>query len=311
MLRVLLVILAISTVFVTAPRTKVAAVTNSNNENTASFLAWLDQQKHYYTQVKILPTINAKSYLLMDGEQGDVLAGKDYLQSLPVASTTKMLTAITANKLIPDGEEILISPNADKTIGSTMNIIAGETYSKDALLKGLLIQSANDAAVALAEHYTKESGNVRAFVDEMNKLAKSFGLTDTYFIDPAGLDDRGKSSAMSLARIAQLLLDDSYLESIVSTPKATVSSLGGRIIELTNSNRLLQVDSGYYLEGTIGVKTGFTPEAGHCLVTAYKNNDKYFIAVVLHTDEFSVTASAKESRKLLVWASSELEKNYY
>lgn len=260
-----------------------------------------------------LPLVYSKSYILMDASNGDVLASKNKSHIVPIASTTKMVTALVAIEEFDLNEVVEVGKLAANINGSEIKLILGEKITVRDLIKGLLIQSGNDTAFALAEHYSREPGNYQLFVERMNQYVKKQGLDNTIFGDPAGLDDEtGRSTAWDLAHIARLLLQNETLSKIVTLPKTTVASVDGKYIhELESSNRLILGDSTYYLPGVIGIKTGFTPEAGHCLVSAYSYGDSTLIGVVLNTNEYTITASAKESRKLYNWANRYIESVFY
>jgi D-alanyl-D-alanine carboxypeptidase len=164
----------------------------------------------------------------------------------------------------------------------------------------MLIKSGNDAAYALAEYYSSDgSGNVEAFVKLMNDKAYDLGMYDTHYEDPAGLDTTGYSSAQDLFTITKYALKYKQFAEIVSTPKTVVTSTDGSIFhQLDNSNRLV---GEYNYMGAIGVKTGYMPEAGHCLVGAAKRDGHTLIVVILQTNADTATASADEARKLLDW----------
>jgi D-alanyl-D-alanine carboxypeptidase (penicillin-binding protein 5/6) len=260
------------------------------------------------------PPVFAKSYVLIDGKTGELLIGSNERAVLPVASTTKMTTALVARELFKLDEVATVSSTVYRVPDSRIRLVPGEKITVHDLLKGLLIQSGNDAGYVLAEHYSKEEGNELLFVEKMNEYVRRHGIKDTVYGDPAGLDDeKGRSTALSLAQTARLLLQDPVLASIVKTPEESVYSVDGRYVhELKNSNRLVIGDSPYYLPNVYGIKTGFTYDAGHCLVSAYTTPDGIeLIGVVLNTHEYSVTASASEMRKLFVWAANNIENVEY
>lgn len=137
----------------------------------------------------------------------------------------------------------------------------------------------------------------------MNDKAVSLGLRHTEFQDPAGLEDTGHSTPRDIALLLNYLLDDPQFSAIIHTPKKTIYSADNRYQhELANSNRLVIPEESLYYSPAIGGKTGFTFEAGHCLATASQTESgKRLIAVVLHTNEESKEASAREVRKLFEW----------
>ncbi|OQA04664.1 MAG: D-alanyl-D-alanine carboxypeptidase DacF precursor [bacterium ADurb.Bin400] len=252
------------------------------------------------------PQIFAKNYILVDNNTGKVLAKQAHKDRVPIASTTKMMTAIVALENYDLDEVATISPDAVKQIGATAHLRIGERITIHSLLKALLIKSGNDAAYALAEHMNQpgESG-IEKFVNKMNEKARSLGLQDTNYRDPAGLDTAGYSTAYDLYVIASNGLRNQVFADIVSTGRDTVQNVDGTIFhDLKNSNRLVNE---YAYPGAIGVKTGYMPEAGHILVSAAKRNDHTLIGVVINTYADTAPASADESRKLLDWGFSNIE----
>lgn len=250
------------------------------------------------------PPVYAKNYALMDASNGDLLVAERADDLIPVASTTKMVTALVVVEKLDLKKIVTISKRPPNIQGSKINLLTGEKISIENLLKALLINSGNDAAFALAEAYSGKEGDYESFAAEMNALVRSHGLTQSTFFDPAGLDDeRGRSTVRELAHIARLVLQNDLLRAIITTPQATIASADGQIThELKNTNRLIQSDTPYYLANALGVKTGFTHDAGHSLVSAYKFNDRTLIGVVMNTIEYTNTASAAESKKLYLWA---------
>ncbi|MEX2361948.1 MAG: hypothetical protein WD544_02105 [Patescibacteria group bacterium] len=259
------------------------------------------------------PLIYAKSYLLMESETTEVIIGKNFDLSVPIASTTKMATALLARQLYSLDEVVTVKRFTAGIGGSTIGLVYQEKVTVGDLLKGLLIQSGNDAAFALAQHYSNQKDDYQSFVAKMNEFVKEHGLNNTVFGDPAGLDDEiGRSTALDLAHLARLLLNDPVLADIVKTNETTIYSTNRLLShDLISSNRLLDSSSPYYLPRAIGVKTGFTLDAGHCLVSAYQSKHGLLIGVVLNTIEFTTTASADESQKLHRWADYYVENKVY
>lgn len=259
------------------------------------------------------PPIYAKSYLLLDTTSAEIVVGENVDRVVPIASTTKMVTALVARKLFDLDEVVTVSSFSSNIIGSGIGLVTNEKITVENLLKGLLIKSGNDAAFALAEHYSQEYKNYQSFVEQMNNYIEEVGLTNSVFGDPAGLDDEvGRSTSWELAQIARLVLLDPVLSSIVKTASTTIYS-ADKVFrhDLTNSNRLIQSDSPYYLPGSVGIKTGFTHDAGHCLVSAYESDNGLLVGVVLNTVEYTATASSAESRKLYTWANRYTERRQY
>jgi len=242
------------------------------------------------------PKVNARYVILIDADSFYPLFKQEAYTKVPIASTTKMMTALLALERFGLDEEITITREAALQIGSTTGLLPGERITVHALLKALLIQSGNDAAYALAQH----SGSVEQFVLLMNERARSLGMRSTTFRDPAGLDDEGRSTAFDLSILAAALIKRSEITSITEMPEGTITSADGRQShQLTNSNRLVTEE--LYFPGILGLKTGFTPGAGHTLVGAASREGRTLISIVLSTHEDSKEASARESYKLLQW----------
>ena len=244
----------------------------------------------------------AKAYLqtgsaiLVDGATGTVLYGENEEARLPIASTTKLITALIARERLDLDQKVTVSKEATSIIGSDMNLRTGEVMTVRGLLAGLLITSGNDAAYVLAE---TAAPSIPDFVALMNTKAAELGMKSTTYADPAGLDDAGRSTAHDLAVVARAALQDAIIAELVQTKQITIVSVDGQIRhDLSNSNRLV---GEYNYLGAIGLKTGFTPEAGHCLVAGAERDGHQLIAVILHTDADTITASAIEARKLLDW----------
>lgn len=259
------------------------------------------------------PLIYSKSHLLMDSQSAEIIVSDNENEVVPIASTTKMVTALVVMDNMKLSDVATVSSKPPLIEGSKIGLKSGERITVANLLQGLLIYSGNDAAFALAEHYAGVPGDYEQFVTKMNEFVRAHGLKNTFFGDPAGLDSvNGHSTAIDLAHIARLVLENRTLADIVTIPNTTVSSTDGLLVhELKNSNRLVIPDSPYYLPMALGVKTGFTPEAGHCLVAAYRWQNRTLIGVVLNTNEYTITASASEVNKLFTWAERSLELRSY
>lgn len=243
---------------------------------------------------KAKPYINAHNYILVDQKSNETLIALNEHQQVPIASTTKIMTATVALENYKLDDVITISATAANQIGSDSHLIAGEQMTVEGLLNCLLIPSGNDAAYALAEHYT---GGVTAFVKAMNDKAESLNMRNTHYLDPAGLEATAYSSAYDLSIIARLAMKNSTFSKIVSTSEITINDITGkRHHDLKNSNHLV-TDMPY--SGILGIKTGFIPEAGHCLVAAAQRDNTKLFAVILNTGSNTITASAIEARKLL------------
>ncbi len=223
------------------------------------------------------PEINGRAGVLIDAESGRLLWSYRGQEPLPPASTTKIMTGLLAlEKLHPD-EIVHISPRAQAQTGSRVFLTSGETYRVRELVEALLLASANDAAVALAEHM---SGSVEEFAREMNRRARELGAAHSNFCNPHGLpDDDHLTSAYDLALITREAMQNEDFARLVATRESTMSWPGrdeDRV--LYNRNRLLSMDEEL---GMDGVKTGFTSAAGNCLVGSSTRDGQQLLAVVL------------------------------
>lgn len=235
------------------------------------------------------PHIEARAAVLVEASTGIVLYEKSAYTRYPPASTTKILTALVATDRLRPGARIRVSRHAAGTAGSRAHIRYGETYSRDELLKGLLMRSGNDAATALAEG---AAGSEKTFADLSNRRAAELGALGTHVVNPHGLDRPDHlMTARDLALLAAHLLSRPDLAAIVSTADGTFGAEGRPARGVSNTNRLL----GFY-PGAIGVKTGTTSRAGKCLVAAARRDGMTLIAVVLASPD-----RWGESARLLDW----------
>lgn len=237
------------------------------------------------------PQVGASSYVLMDATTGEIIVQKNSGESLPPASLTKMMTAYIVESEIASGDvnlhdEVPISVKAWRTGGSKMFIKEGTTVVLEDLLKGVIIQSGNDASIALAEHL---AGSEDAFADIMNQQAVQLGMTGSHFLNATGLPSEGHvSTAFDMAILARAIIKD-YPEqyAIYKDKYFTYNN-----IRQPNRNRLLWRD-----KSVDGLKTGHTDEAGYCLVASAKRGEMRLISVVMGTA--SEDARVKETQKLL------------
>ena len=242
------------------------------------------------------PNILAGSVVLMDGNERTILYSKNPQESVPIASVTKVMTALVSMDLYGLSDIVEAGDSAVSVAGSKIFLKKGEKMKVEDLLYGLPLNSGNDAAYALANGKLSQAD----FVTKMNEKAKELGMKETEYKDPAGLDDTGRSSARDIAFLFTYALKNETFKKIVSTPDAVIQSIDkSETHELKNSNRLTTGEIS--LEGIIGGKTGFTPDAGHGLVSAAVRNAETLISVVLKTNSNAASASAEESKKLLDW----------
>ena len=239
------------------------------------------------------PSLAASSYILIDANSGKVLVEKDADRVLPPASLTKMMTSYVVTEELAYGniqeeETVRISVKAWKAEGSRMFIQEGKNVSIKDLLKGVIIQSGNDASIALAEHI---SGSEDAFADVMNQYAAQLGMVNTHYNNATGLPSNGHhSSARDLSKLAKhIIYDHAEYYPLYKEKAFTYNN-----IEQNNRNRLLFQDP-----SVDGLKTGHTEEAGYCLVASAQKKGMRLISVVMGTR--SDSARASESQKLLTY----------
>ena len=221
------------------------------------------------------PSLSARAAVLMEASTGQVLMESAAHERLPMASTTKIMTALVALEHADLSQPVQISEKAVGVEGSSVYLKAGEILTMEQLLCALMLESANDAAAAIA---IEIAGDIESFADLMNETAQRIGLTDTHFTNPHGLDNAEHySSAYDLAMLARYALQNPDFARIVSTYKTNIP-LGGDegIRVLINHNKMLK-----YYDGAIGVKTGYTKRCGRCLVSAATRDGVTMIAVTL------------------------------
>ena len=222
------------------------------------------------------PEIRAEAAVLADLDTGQVLFARRPAERRPIASLTKIMTALLVGERTEPTDVVTVSDEAasGRLAGiSGLGLEPGERIRVNELMYALMLQSANDAAVALAEHV---SGSVDAFVGDMNARAERLGLANTRFASPNGLDDDGYSSAGDLVRLTRAAYRTRGFASIVATRFHTVTSLDEPPRIVQNRNVLL-----WLYPGAIGVKTGFTSAAGFCVVATAEREDMRLLAVVL------------------------------
>ncbi len=220
------------------------------------------------------PPVSAESALLMDRESGRVLWAKEAHRARPMASVTKIMTALLALEMGDLGERVVISPGAAQTTGSSIWLEQGEEKSLEELLYGLMLCSGNDAAVAIAEQL---AGSVENFALLMTGRARQLGAVNSNFTNPHGLpDEEHYSTAYDLALISCRALEDQIFQRIVSTGCQVITWPGHEGRYLNNQNRLLEM-----YPGADGIKTGWTRKAGRCLAGSATRNGWQLVAVVL------------------------------
>ncbi len=218
---------------------------------------------------------SAKAMCLMESSTNRVLRSKNEHMRLPMASTTKIMTAITAIEHCKNlDEKFVISKKAVGISGTSLYLREDEELSIKDLLYGLMLISGNDASVAIGERI---SGNVEFFVDLMNVTAKKIGAKNTHFENTHGLDEKGHyTSAYDLALISSYALKNPVFKEIVGTKNIKITSGQGKDRYLQNKNKLLRK-----YDGANGVKTGFTDDAGRCFVGSAEREGMTLVCSVL------------------------------
>lgn len=224
-----------------------------------------------------LPAVFASSWIVVDGETGDILAEKDSQRELPPASTLKTLTVEALLPRLEANSQYLATYQDVNQRGTKTGIRAGESYSVIDLVKGMLIKSGNDTASALANAY----GGWDPAIKTMNEEAARLGATNTHAMNPSGLDDREQmTSARDLVIIFREAIKNPDVRDVLSYKTTEIPS-HGRMLTLVSYNRLLHQD----YPGMIGAKLGFTPAAGRTLVLAAERNGHTIIVAAMRHGE--------------------------
>ena len=232
------------------------------------------------------PELTAEAWLLWDDTFHRELGSLNPDQARAMASTTKIMTALVAFETTQLDEMVIINNSATSIGESEIDLVPGETWRMEELLRALLMRSANDAALAIAEHV---GGSEAGFVRMMNESAVELGLQNTHFMNPHGLDAEGHfASAQDLLNIALVAMEHPVFAGIVGTRSSTFpDSPDGEERVATTTNALLST-----FEGAIGVKTGFTNDAGLTIVASAERDGRRLYAVVMgSTDHFADAAA--------------------
>ena len=248
------------------------------------------------------PELNNKSYVLMDYETGQILASKNENEKLAPASMTKMMTSFIIEQKLLNGqltenEKVRMNESAwcrGSSTESCMYVPLNGTATVLEMLRGIIVQSGNDASKAMAEHI---SGNEGTFAHEMNKEAKRIGMTNTSFVNSTGMPAEGHfSTAKDMATLAQHIIhDSSKYYPIYSEKEFTFNG-----IKQGNRNALLYTDP-----SVDGLKTGHTEEAGYCLTTSSKRGPMRLISVIFGAP--SMQERASQTREILAWGYANFE----
>lgn len=231
----------------------------------------------------------ASASVIYDTGSGTNLLEKDISTPKPIASLAKLMTALVImeshkpNEVVTVGKLPALGPEDQK-----LGLVEGEEITVGELLKAILIYSANDAANALAIY---DSGSVEDFSKKMNDKAKLWGMTNSNFDEPSGLSSKNTSTPKDLIKLASVLSTNQTFKEITSTANSKIFNQDGKAYTLTTTNKILGS------VGVVGMKTGYTLDAGQCLITAVERNGHRIITVVLNSpDRF------QESKNMIEWA---------
>jgi D-alanyl-D-alanine carboxypeptidase len=241
-------------------------------------------------EVPEAPTLTAESWVLYDADAGVVLASRNADVERPMASVTKIMTALVVRDNTELDESLRITEFAAATGEAEIGIAPGELWTVEDLLLAVMVRSGNDAAVALAEYV---GGSIEGFAEMMNAKAAELGLEHTHFVNPHGLDAEGHyTTANDLVVMATALLDDPVLARMARTRFAKFwPDPAGVERKARSTNKLLGV-----FPGVIGLKTGYTNRAGLVLVSAFEHGDRTLIGVVMKSE-----GHFDDTRELLDW----------
>ena len=222
----------------------------------------------------VRPAVSAKAAVLFSPQTGRFLFEKNPDKRLPMASTTKIMTAMVVLEHLPPERVVTVRKEACGVEGSSLYLQPGEQLTVRQLLEGLMLRSANDAAEMLA---LETAGSIEAFAALMNDAAARLGAVDTHFENPHGLDGKEHyTTARDLAKIAAAAMKTELFCEIVGQRSVRMPSADGGVRVVTNHNKLLHL-----YDGACGVKTGFTNKCGRCLVGAAKRDGVELISVTL------------------------------
>ncbi len=251
------------------------AESNSGIHDNSIHNSGLDSEKYKSQTNQDQLTLNAKAALLLDAASNRVLYEKNGFTELPMASTTKIMTCIVALENGIKDDVVTFSKRAASMPDVQLNAKSGQQFILKDLLYSLMLESHNDTAVAIAEHI---GGSVEGFATMMNAKAKELGLEHTNFVTPNGLDSEGHyTTAYDLALLSSYAIKNEEFVSIINTPTWTFKTTDGKSeFAVSNKDRFL-----YMMDGSFGIKTGFTNNAGYCFVGALRADDRVYVSVVL------------------------------
>lgn len=243
---------------------------------------------------------SARAAAVINADTGEVIYAQNSKARLPMASTTKIMTALILCEQNTPEKQITVTADMLRVEGSSMGLLAGDTVTYNDLLYGMMLASGNDAANVTA---ISVAGSTKSFAALMNKKAEELGLSDTNFVTPSGLDaEEHYTTAEDLARLAAYALKNEEFAKAAASKSATLNYGNPPYRRtLTNHNKLLKL-----FDGAIGVKTGFTKKSGRCLVSAARRDGKTVVAVTLNDPN-----DWADHQSLLEYGLNEIEQTNY
>lgn len=223
-------------------------------------------------------TLSASGIIITDLESGQAVFQKNASVSLPMASLTKLMTALVIAENHGMDETVRVTSDIDAVIGNSKSLPMGDTFTVGDLLSALLIMSSNDAAVTFANFH---SGSEREFVKAMNRRAEVLGLRDTHYDNASGLDSRNQtSSPRDIALLATFVMRNPEIAARMSAPSRSITSIEGNTLALSNTHSLVR---GGNQSSVIAGKTGTTDEAGECLLSVVEEAGRRYVVVLLRS----------------------------
>lgn len=229
-------------------------------------------------EISIEDDLSASGVVVMDRHSGNILFAKEANIQRPMASITKLMTALLIVEKGGLDKIVTVRKGIENVGGNTIGLASGDRFAVRSLLSALLITSANDAAVVLAEYH---SGSVSAFADAMNERAAQLGLHDTSYANPTGFDHQNQySTPRDIAWLMQHVLQEPEIAKRMEKRWARITSMAGKQIALNHTHALLHDSEMPVASG----KTGTTSKAGECLVSLVESSDRQYITVLLQSD---------------------------
>lgn len=221
--------------------------------------------------------LSASGIIITDLESGQAVFQKNASLEMPMASLTKLMTALVIVESHAMDEKVRVPDDIGETVGNSVHLPAGDTFTVGDLLSALLIMSSNDAAVTLAKYH---SGSEQEFAKEMNARAEVLGLRDTHYDNASGLDSRGQvSTPRDIALLGTFVMRIPEIADRMSTPTDTITSAEGNSMSLSHTNNLVHGSKSSVIAG----KTGTTDAAGQCLLSIVEEKNRKYVVVLLHS----------------------------